>query len=102
MPWDEGGHCKTVFAIDSSTQLPDGTRAEDVHDVEKWILAHKELFLTTFVEKLLTYALARPIAEEEYPEIRKIVRDSASRDNRFSAIIEGIVTSRSFQIGNSP
>lgn len=90
------------MAIDSSTQLPDGTRAEDVRDVESWIISHKELFIATFVEKLLTYALARPIAEEEYPEIRKIVRDSASRDNRFSAIIEGIVTSRSFQIGNSP
>ena len=50
------------------------------------------------IEKLLTYALGREIEHFDAPAIRKIVRDAAARDYRFSSLIQGIVSSTPFQM----
>ena len=57
-----------------------------------------EEFERTVVEKLLTYALGRGTDYYDAPTIRGIVRDLAGSDYRWSAIIEGVVTSRPFQM----
>ena len=57
-----------------------------------------EEFERTVVEKLLTYALGRGVDYYDAPTIRGIVRDLAGSDYRWSAIIEGVVTSRPFQM----
>ena len=50
------------------------------------------------VEKLLTYALGRGVDYYDAPIVRGIVRDLADSDFRWSAIIEGVVTSSPFQM----
>ncbi len=57
-----------------------------------------EEFERTVVEKLLTYALGRGVDYYDAPTIRGIVRDLAGSDYRWSAIIEGVVTSSPFQM----
>ena len=51
------------------------------------------MFVDTFTERLLTYALGRGVEEYDRPVIRKIVRAAAADDYRWSSIILGIVNS---------
>src|SRR4029453_12152232 len=83
--------------IDASGTLFDGTPFRGVADLEKAILAHPELFVTTLSEKLLSFATGRGVDYYDAPAIRKIVRDAAADDYRFSSIIMGIVNSTPFR-----
>ena len=49
-------------------------------------------------EKLLTYALGRGLNYRDMPAVRKIVRDAARENYRFSAIVMGIIRSTPFQM----
>ena len=49
-------------------------------------------------EKMMTYALGRGVEYEDMPQLRAIVRDAAKDDNRFSAILLGVVKSPQFQM----
>jgi len=51
-----------------------------------------------FIEKTMTYALGRGVEYTDMPVIRAIARDAAKEDNRFSAIVLGIVRSPQFQM----
>jgi mono/diheme cytochrome c family protein len=85
--------------IDAAASLPDGTRFEGIAGLRQLIESHKEDFVRTFTEKLLAYAIGRGIEPSDYPEIRKISRDAAPQDYRWSAIISGIVSSPAFRMG---
>jgi hypothetical protein len=47
---------------------------------------------------MLTYALGRGVNYYDMPAIRKIVRDAAPYNYRFSAIVMGIIRSAPFQM----
>ena len=57
--------------------------------------------MTTFSERLLTYALGRGVEYYDAPAIRRITRDAARDDYRFSSVILGIVNSVPFQMRQS-
>ncbi len=61
--------------IDSSGVLPDGTRFDGPAGLREVLLSRRELFVETFTERLLTYALGRGVEEYDRPVIRKIVRE---------------------------
>ncbi len=82
--------------IDSSGVLPDGTKFEGPAGLREVLLSRRELFVETFTERLLTYALGRGVEEYDRPVIRKIVREAD--DRRWSSIILGIVKSTPFQM----
>jgi mono/diheme cytochrome c family protein len=84
--------------IDASGALADGTEVNGVVDLRRALLAHPELFVSTLTEKMLTYALGRGVGYSDMPVVRGIVRDSSSRDYRFTAIVLGIVRSAPFQM----
>jgi Protein of unknown function (DUF1592)/Protein of unknown function (DUF1588)/Protein of unknown function (DUF1585)/Protein of unknown function (DUF1587)/Protein of unknown function (DUF1595) len=90
---DEGG-----VAIDASGGLPDGSTFEDVAGLEKALLARPEIFVGTFAEKLMTYALGRGVEYYDASTIRGIVRDARAEDFRVSSLILGIVKSAPFQM----
>jgi hypothetical protein len=52
-------------------------------------------------EKLLAYALGRQVEYYDLPAVRRILRDSAPGDYRWSSIISGIVKSTPFVMRNS-
>jgi hypothetical protein len=56
------------------------------------------MFVETFSERLLTYALGRGVEPYDHPVLRKIRRDAASENQRWSSIIVGIVNSTPFQM----
>ncbi len=47
------------------------------------------MFFLSFTESLMTYGLGRRVEYFDMPAIRKIVRDAAKDDNRFSAFVAG-------------
>jgi hypothetical protein len=87
--------------IDASASLPDGTRFEGVGGLRTLLASHKEDFARTFTEKLLAYAIGRGIETNDLPAIRKIVRDAAPQDYRWSGIISGIVKSTPFSMSTA-
>jgi hypothetical protein len=88
-------------AIDASGGLPDGSRFADVKGLEAALLRRPELFVGTFAEKLLTYALGRGVEYYDAPATRAIVRAARSQHFRMSSIILGVVKSQPFQMRKS-
>ena len=78
-------------------ELLDGTKVDGVVTLRKALLRQPELFVGTVTEKLLTYALGRGLAYYDMPAVRKIVRDAAANNYRFSSIVLGVVNSTPFQ-----
>jgi hypothetical protein len=60
------------------------------------LLAEPDRFPHTLTEKLLAYALGRRLEYYDRPAVRKIVRDAAAADYRWSSLILGIVKSPPF------
>jgi len=84
--------------IDSSDKLIDGTPVNGPDDLRKALASHPDQFVQTLTEKMLTYALGRNIEYYDMPAVRKIVRDAAKDNYRFSSIVMGIVKSTPFQM----
>jgi hypothetical protein len=87
--------------IDASGVTPDGFPLNGPADLRKYLSSHPEQFATTVTEKLLTYALGRGVEEYDRPVIRKIVREAAPGNYRWSSIILSIVKSTPFQMRRS-
>ena len=84
--------------IDSSGVLVDGTPVRSVSDLRKALLSRSDAFVTTTMERLMTYALGRSVEYTDMPSLRAIVRDSGKNDYRFSTMIVGVVKSPAFQM----
>ena len=84
--------------IDASGSLPDGKSFDGAHGLRDAVLAHPDLFVSTVVEKLLTYGLGRGVEYYDEPAVRKIVREARDQDYRFSALVLGIVNSAPFEM----
>jgi len=91
----------TNTPIDSSGVLPDGTKFQGPAELKKILLGRRQQFVTTFTERLLTYALGRGVEYYDQPAVRKIVREAAPGNYRWSSIISGIVQSTPFQMRRS-
>jgi mono/diheme cytochrome c family protein len=83
--------------IDATTKLPGGIAVSGPSGLQEALLSRPELFVSTLTEKLMVYALGRRLEAEDMPTVRRIVREAASNDYRFSAIVLGIVRSTQFQ-----
>jgi hypothetical protein len=84
--------------IDASGQLADGTKIDGVVGLRNALLKHPDYIVGTLTEKMLTYALGRPLEYYDMPVVRAIVQDAAGNDYRFSSIIAGIVRSEPFEM----
>jgi hypothetical protein len=85
--------------IDPSGVLPDGTPFDGPVGLRDVLLSKKrDVFVENFTERLLTYALGRGTEEYDQPVVRKIAREAAAKDYRWSAIILSIVKSKPFQM----
>jgi hypothetical protein len=82
--------------VDDTGVMYDGTRLDGPAGLRSALLKHKDVFLQTFTENLMTYALGRRIEPYDMPAIRAIVRDAGRIDYRFSAFVLGIVKSAAF------
>ena len=75
---------------------PTAPRSPGPKELREALLARPEQFVQTFVEKLLAYALGRSTEWYDMPAVRRVVRQSAADDYRFSAVVTAIVQSVPF------
>ncbi len=89
--------------IDASGKLPDGTKFTGPAELKKILLAgHRDEYVTTVTEKLLTYALGRGLEASDAPAVRAIMREAAQNNYQLPALISAIINSASFQMRSSP
>ena len=74
-------------------ELYDGTQLDGPVGLRQALLKHRDVFVRSFTENLLTYALGRGVEYLRHAGVRAIVRDAAKNDNRFSSFVLGIVKS---------
>ncbi len=84
--------------IDASGTLPTGEQFNGPSELRSILLEHKDAFVHTLAEKLLTYALGRGLERYDRPALEEIARDVAEDDYRFSRIVLGVVESMPFQM----
>ena len=88
--------------IDTAGELADGTPVDGPGSLVAALLKRPESFVTTVTEKLLTYGLGRGVEYYDAPAVRRIVREAAEDDYRWSALIAGIARSVPFQMRRGP
>jgi hypothetical protein len=85
-------------AIDASGTLPDNTPFQGPAGLRDVLVKKKDMFIETFTEQLMTYALGRGVEEYDHAALRKITHDAAKDNQKWSSIILGIVNSTPFQM----
>jgi len=84
--------------VDVSAALPDGATFNGVAGLRNLLLQHKDDYVRTLTEKLMAYSIGRGIEYYDLPAVRKITRESAPADYRWSSLILGIVRSQPFSM----
>ncbi len=87
--------------VDPVGDLYDGTTMTGPAGLRAALLKHQDMFILSFTERLMTYSLGRRVESFDMPAIRKIVRDAAKDNHRFSAFVMGVVNSRAFQMSRA-
>jgi hypothetical protein len=87
--------------VDAVGELYDGTKMDGPAGLRAALLKHQDMFVLSFTERLMTYSLGRRVESFDMPAIRKIIRDAAKANNRFSAFVMGVVNSRAFQMSRA-
>src|SRR5688500_17323517 len=83
--------------IDSLGKLADGTPLAGPADLRRAVVSRSQAFVTTATEKLMIYALGRPVHHYDMPAVRAVVGRAGRDGNRFSSLVLGIVESDAFQ-----
>jgi hypothetical protein len=78
--------------------MVDGTSLNGPASLRQALLDRSDVFVTTAVEKLATYAVGRSVEYSDMPAIRAIVRSAADQDYRFSELVLGVVNSEPFRM----
>jgi len=89
------------FAVAANGELYDGTPMDGPAGLRAALLKHKDAFLASFTESLMTFALGRRIEASDMPVVRRVIRDAAAADYRMSAFILGVVNSAPFRMTQS-
>ena len=99
-----GRYRSTEFGkpLDLSGQFVDGAQFAGPDGLRQALLRYSPQFIQVLTEKLLTYALGRPVEYYDMPAVRAIAREAARNNNRFSSVILGIVKSVPFEMNAKP
>ena len=85
--------------VDPKAQTFDRTPVDGPVSLREWLVSrYSDQFVAVTAEKLLTYGLGRGVEYRDMPLVRTIARDAAAQQNRFSALVIGVVKSRPFQM----
>lgn len=89
---------RNVPELDVSGELPGGRSFGTLEEFKSALLEGKDAFVRAFTERMLTYALCRPVGYVDNREVSKIVAALKQNDYRMRALIEAIVFSEAFQM----
>jgi Protein of unknown function (DUF1592)/Protein of unknown function (DUF1588)/Protein of unknown function (DUF1585) len=87
--------------VDATGTTVSGARVDGLSGLRALLLEQPDQFPRTVTDKLLSYALGRRLDYYDRPAVRKIVRDAAASDYRWSSLILGIVKSPTFLMRTS-
>ena len=89
---DAGAEINSTISLDGQTvDSPKAFR-------EALVRGRGQQFVSTVVEKLLTYALGRGLEYNDAPLVRQLVRELGANSDRWSSLILGIINSPQFQM----
>jgi mono/diheme cytochrome c family protein len=88
--------------VDATGTTVNGSKIEGLAGLRALLLSQPDQFPRTVTEKLMTYGLGRMLQYYDRPAVRKIVRDAAASNYRWSAIVVGIVKSPTFLMRTAP
>jgi hypothetical protein len=90
--------------LDVGGVLPGGREFRNVQEFKRALLAEKDRFVRGFVEKMLSYALGRPVGAADRGTIDEILKSLEAPDSpgqvkyRMQSLIQSIVASQPFQM----
>ena len=84
--------------IDATVKLYDGQEIDGPAELRTALMRYSPQFVRMFIEKLMTYAVGRGMEYTDMPTIRAIARGVGEDQDRFSAIVLGVVRSPQFQM----
>jgi hypothetical protein len=87
--------------VDASGALPSGAKFQGMAGLRDLLLQQRGQFANNVTEKLMAYALGRSLEHYDLPSVRRIAREAAPQDYRWSSIILGIAKSAPFQMRRS-
>jgi hypothetical protein len=88
--------------VDATGSTVSGADIQGLTGLRALLLNPPDRFPRTVTEKLLAYAIGRRLDYYDRPAVRKIVRDAAATDYRWSSLILGIVKSPTFLMRAAP
>jgi hypothetical protein len=89
------------FPVDTSGKLPDGRSFQGPGELKSILRTDREAFAECLTEKLLTYGLGRGLERYDKPVVKKIARNVAVNNYRFTSLVLEIVRSMPFQMRRS-
>ncbi|MEY4634795.1 MAG: hypothetical protein RJA55_593 [Acidobacteriota bacterium] len=87
--------------VDPSGTLYDGTPMSGAAGLRAALLKHQDVFLLSFTENLMTYALGRRIEAPDMWAVRQLVRQAATKEYKMSAFVQAVATSPLFTRGRA-
>ncbi len=83
--------------VDTTAEFPGGMKAAGVEGVRTYIREHREKdYLDNLSRKMLTYALGHSLMLSDEPVVQRMKARLAASGNRFSSLVEPVVTSPQF------
>ena len=87
--------------IDAADTMFDNTKVNGPAELRQWLAtSYGQQFVTVAAEKLLVYALGRGVEWQDMPLVRRIAREAAQNNSRFSALVLAVVRSQPFQMNS--
>ncbi|MDO8677886.1 MAG: DUF1592 domain-containing protein [Acidobacteriota bacterium] len=87
--------------VDPTGTLYDGTPMTGPDGLRAALLKHQDVFLLSFTENLMTYALGRRVEPADMPAVRKLIKDAGKRGYKVSAFVQALATSPVFTNGRA-
>lgn len=83
--------------IDASADLPGGRKFTGATQLKTILMADKQLFARSFVEKLMTYATGRGVDVQDRCFVDAVVKETAAGNFKFGDIVAKVVASDPFK-----
>jgi hypothetical protein len=87
---------KNAPVLDVSGVLPSGREFKTVQEFKQALLSERERFVRGFVEKVLSYALGRPVGATDRGTVDAIIGQDREKV-RLQSLIQAVVASQPFQ-----
>jgi hypothetical protein len=83
--------------LDTSTVLPNGVAIDGPVELRKQLASRPDLFVGALTEKLMMYAINRPLEYFDMPQVRKVVSNAKKDDYTMTSLVLAVVNTDAFR-----